>query len=56
MLGTVQSAKRVPVSVLEKDSQNAAVIAELSREDQIIVSSEKYVEEGDQVRIIENAN
>ncbi len=56
MLGTVQSSKRVPVSVLEKDSQNAAVIAELSREDQIIVSSEKYVEEGDQVRIIENAN
>ena len=56
MLGTVQSAKRVPVNVLEKDSQNAAVIAELSREDQIIVSSEKYVEEGDQVRIMENAN
>ena len=56
MLGTVQTAKRVPVSVLEKDSQSAAVIAELTREDQIIVSSEKYVEEGDQVRIMENAN
>ena len=56
MLGTIQSAKRVPVSVLEKDSESAAVIAELTRGDQIIVSSEKYVEEGDQVRIMENAN
>lgn len=56
MLGTVQKAKRVPVQILEKDGDNAAVASELSIEDQIIVTSEKYVEEGDQVRITENEN
>lgn len=53
MLGTVQAAKRVPVTVLEKDAQKAAVTSTLKETDQIIASSEKYVEEGDRVRIKE---
>ncbi len=51
MLGTVQTAKRVSVTVLEKDSENAAVTSTLKDKDQIIISSEKYVGEGDRVRI-----
>lgn len=51
MLGTVQTARRVPVTVLEKDSENAAVTSALKDTDQVIVSSEKYVGEGDRVRI-----
>lgn len=53
MLGTVQTAKKVPVTVLEKDTRKAAVTSALKETDQIIVSSEKYVEEGDRVRIKE---
>ena len=53
MLGTVQTAKRVPVTVLEKDGKNAAIMSELKKSDQIIVSSEKYVSGGDRVRIKE---
>ena len=51
MLGTVQTAKRIPVTVLEKDAQKAAVTSTLKESDQIIASSEKYVEEGERVRI-----
>lgn len=51
MLGTVQIAKRVPVTVLEKDGENAAVTSGLRETDKVIVYSEKYVEEGDRVRI-----
>lgn len=51
MLGTVQTARRVPVAVLEKDSENAAVESTLKDTDKVIVSSEKYVQEGDRVRI-----
>lgn len=50
MLGTIQTAKRVAVTVLEKDAANAAVTSSLQETDQVIVSSEKYVEEGDRVR------
>ena len=53
MLGRVQTARRVPVTVLEKDAQKAAVTSTLQGTDQIIVSSDKYVEEGDRVRIKE---
>lgn len=53
MLGTVKKAKRVNVTVLEKDSEYAAITCSLGKEDQVIVSSEKFVEEGDQVRIKE---
>ena len=53
MLGTQQTAKRVPVTVLEKDGTKAAIVSELRKEDQIIVSSEKFVTGGDRVRIKE---
>lgn len=53
MLGTVKTARKVPLTVLKKDSEEAAVDAALEKTDQIIVSSEKYVEAGDQVRIKE---
>lgn len=53
MLGTQQAAKRVPVTVLEKDGTKAAITSELGKEDQIIVSSEKFVTGGDRVRIKE---
>lgn len=53
MLGTVQTARRVPVTVLQKDAENAAVTSSLKNTDQIIISSEKYVKEGDRVRLKE---
>lgn len=53
MLGTVQTAKRVPVTVLEKDTENAAVTSSLRDTDRIITSAEKYVTEGDRVRLKE---
>lgn len=51
MLGTVQIAERVPVTVLEKDGENAAITSRLRETDRVIVFSEKYVEEGERVRI-----
>ena len=53
MLGTVQTAKRVPVTVLEKDAKSVAISSALSDMDKVIVSSEKYVTEGDRVRVKE---
>lgn len=53
MSGTVQTAKRVPVTVLEKDAKSAAVTSPLKGTDQVIVSSEKYVTEGDRVQVKE---
>ena len=53
MLGTVMVAKRVPVTVVEKDGMNAAVTSELKKTDRIIVSSEKFISGGDRVRLKE---
>lgn len=53
MLGTLKVAKKVPVTVLEKDGKNAAITSELKKEDKVIVSSEKFVSGGDRVRIKE---
>ena len=50
-LGSVKKAKRVDVTVLEKNGEEAAVEAELQKTDQVIAASEKYVEEGDRIRI-----
>lgn len=50
MLGTVQVAKKVPVTVLEKDAKSAAIASGLTGEDRVITASEKYVTEGDRVR------
>lgn len=47
----MKKAERVDVTVLEKNGEEAAVEAALENTDQVIVGSEKYVEEGDQVRI-----
>lgn len=47
----IREAERVPVTVLEKNSEEAAVESVLEKTDQVIVGSEKYVEEGDQIRI-----
>lgn len=53
MLGTVKTAKRIPVKVLEKDGKNVAVASELKKTDEIIISSEKFVSGGDRIRIKE---
>ncbi len=53
MLGTVQVARRVPVTILEKDARSAAVTSALTQDDQVIAASEKYVSEGDRVRLRE---
>ena len=53
MLGTVQVARRVPVTVLEKDARSVAVTSALTQDDQVIAASEKYVSEGDRVRLRE---
>lgn len=53
MLGTVQIARRVPVTILEKDARSAAITSALTQDDQVIAASEKYVSEGDRVRLRE---
>ncbi len=52
-LGKEQTAWRVNVEVLEKDSLTAAVDAPISPEDRIIIGSSKSIEEGDRVRSYE---
>lgn len=51
ILGEVYTAVRVPVTLSEKDEEYAAIQTSLSEEARIIVSSDKYVEEGDRVRL-----
>lgn len=53
ILGKAYTAVSVPVTVLEKDDNTAAVTCTLEDTAQIIVSSNKYVEEGDPVRLQE---
>jgi multidrug resistance efflux pump len=52
-LGNELTAYRVNVNVLEKDYRTAAVEAHIGREDDVIISSNKSIEEGDRVRIFE---
>jgi hypothetical protein len=52
-LGNELTAYRINVMVLEKDYRTAAVEAPISPEDNIIISSNKNIEEGDRVRIYE---
>ncbi len=52
-LGNVLTAYRVNVTVLEKDYRTAAVEASIGPRDNIIISSNKNIEEGDRVRIYE---
>lgn len=51
ILGDVYKAVKIPVTVLEKDDENAAVQTSLSEEALIITQSSKYVKEGDRVRL-----
>ncbi len=52
-LGNVLIAYRVNVNVLEKDFSTAAVESSMGSRDEIIISSNKNIEEGDRVRIYE---
>ncbi len=51
ILGESYVAVKIPVTVLEKDGENAAIQTTLSREARIITQSGKYVKEGDRVRL-----
>lgn len=51
ILGDVYTAVKIPVTVLEKDDENAAVQTSLSEDALIITQSNKYVKEGDRVRL-----
>lgn len=53
ILGDSYTAAAVPVTVLEKDENNAAVQTSLPEDALIIVGSNKYVKEGDRVRLSE---
>lgn len=53
ILGEEYTAVKVPVTVLKKDDTNAAVQTSLSGEALIITQSNKYVKEGDRVRLSE---
>lgn len=53
MLGKLMVAKRVPVTVIEKDGKNTAIMSELKKTDRVIVSSEKFISGGERVRIKE---
>lgn len=52
ILGKVETAFRLDVTITAKDEKSAAVDAALSREDEIIVSSSKNISEGDRVRVV----
>jgi hypothetical protein len=52
-LGNELTAYRVNVTILDKDYRTAAVEAPIGPEDNIIISSNKNIEEGDRVRIYE---
>ncbi len=51
ILGENYVAVKVPVTVLEKDDENAAIQTSLPKEARIITQSGKYVKEGDRVRL-----
>lgn len=50
VLGEELLAVRVPITILEKDATMAAIDASLSRDDNIIISSNKNIVEGNRVR------
>ena len=53
ILGNEYKAKRVPVTVLEKDGSSAAVNAALDPDDKVIIGSSKEIAPGDKVRLEE---
>lgn len=53
VLGKQDTAVAIPVTVVEKDSEWAAVNGVFAADTKLIVSSDKYVEEGDVIRLNE---
>lgn len=53
VLGKKTVATRLDVQVLDQDSQNAAIEGMISKEDQVIINSNKAIGEGDRVRLAE---
>jgi Membrane-fusion protein len=53
VLGKVEEAFRMNVTVLSKDSKSAAIDASLAEEDNVITGSNRNFSEGDRVRIYE---
>ncbi len=51
ILGDSYTAVKVPVTLLEKDAQRAAISSSLGNDALIITSSNKYVKEGDRIRL-----
>ncbi|MBS4982302.1 MAG: hypothetical protein KHZ72_13440 [Lachnospiraceae bacterium] len=53
ILGTEYKAKRIPVTVVEKDGTSAAITSTLSAEDKVIIGSSKEIAPEDKVRLKE---
>ncbi len=53
ILGTEQYLSRIGVEFLQKDDSYAAIRGSLGREDKIVVSGSRNVENGDRVRLVE---
>lgn len=53
ILGEQYTAVKTPVTVLEKDEEHAAVETTISKETLFITAANKYVEEGDRIRLSE---
>ena len=51
ILGKEYTAVKVPVKVIDKDEEHAAVQTSLPADALIISGSDKYVEDGDKVRL-----
>lgn len=51
VMGNVQTAARIPVQVVDKDSEKMAVESSLMPEDKVITDSNKPISEGDKVRL-----
>lgn len=54
ILGIQATAEYVPVTLLEKNEQYAAVEGNLSSSDLIVVNASKTIKEGDRIRVIED--
>lgn len=53
ILGENETAVKMGVTVLKKDKDHAAIESSLNQESRIIIQSNKYVKEGDRIRISE---
>lgn len=51
VMGVEQTLLRVPVTVVARDSEQVAINSTLTGDDQVVVSSNKPISEGDRVRI-----